>query len=173
MKKSQNSKKIIVIDILLMIILFAFDQLTKILTRTFLGDYHSIKIIPGVLEFQFLQNRGAMWGMLQGQRVLFILIAVVVFVIMSLLIAIIPRERKYYILDICFVMILAGALGNTYDRIANGYVTDFIYVSLINFPIFNIADIYITVATILLMILVIFYYSDEDLQFLNFFGSKK
>ena len=65
-------------------------------------------------------------------------------------------------------MILAGALGNTIDRVAKKTVTDFIYVSLINFPIFNVADIYIVVATIGLAILILFVYKDEDLRFMEF-----
>ena len=59
-------------------------------------------------------------------------------------------------------MITAGALGNMIDRVAKGYVVDFFYFKLINFPIFNVADIYVTTATALLLIVMCFYYKDED-----------
>lgn len=172
MKKIDNSKKVILIDIVLMIILFFIDQFTKVLTREFLMNKPAKPIINGVLELHFLSNKGAIWGIMQGQRIFFILIAVGVFIAMSILIALIPNEKKYIPLNITFVLILAGALGNTYDRIAYEYVTDFIYFKLINFPIFNVADIYITVATFVLFFLILFYYKDEDLEFLNLLKKK-
>lgn len=67
-------------------------------------------------------------------------------------------------------MIASGAIGNMIDRVNLGYVVDFIYVSAINFPIFNVADCYVTVATILLALVILFYYQEEDLAV---FGFKK
>jgi signal peptidase II len=60
------------------------------------------------------------------------------------------------------VFIAAGAVGNMIDRVFLGYVRDFLYFSLIDFPIFNVADIYVTCATILLILLLLFYYKEED-----------
>ena len=67
-------------------------------------------------------------------------------------------------------ILCAGAVGNLIDRIMHRYVIDFIYFSVINFPIFNVADIYVTVSVILLIILVLFHYKDTDLQ--KIFGRK-
>ena len=64
-------------------------------------------------------------------------------------------------------MITAGGIGNLIDRVRLNYVVDFIYFSLIDFPVFNVADIYVTVSMFLLLILVLFYYKDEDFQFLK------
>ena len=75
-----------------------------------------------------------------------------------------PREKKYLYLDYIIVLVVAGAIGNHIDRVINNYVVDFIYFSLINFPVFNIADCYVTVSMILLLILILFYYKDEDLE---------
>lgn len=65
---------------------------------------------------------------------------------------------------------MAGALGNFIDRTLQGYVIDFFYFKWINFPIFNVADIYVTTAVILLLVLVLFYYKEEELDFI---GRKK
>ena len=63
------------------------------------------------------------------------------------------------------VLIFAGAIGNFIDRIRQGFVVDFLYFELIDFPIFNVADIYVTVGCILLILLLLFYYKDEELNF--------
>jgi signal peptidase II len=76
-------------------------------------------------------------------------------------------EKKFNLLKVIMDFIMAGAIGNLIDRIFIGYVTDFIYVELIDFPVFNIADSYITVAAFLLVILSLFYYKDEDFAFLE------
>ena len=76
-------------------------------------------------------------------------------------------EKKYIPLKILCGMITAGGIGNLIDRVRLNYVVDFIYFSLIDFPVFNVADIYVTTSMILLLILVFFYYKDEDFQFLK------
>ena len=68
---------------------------------------------------------------------------------------------------ICFV-ISAGAIGNFLDRVRLNYVVDFIYFSPINFPVFNVADIYVTVSFAVLILLIFFKYKEEDFDFLSF-----
>jgi signal peptidase II len=63
-------------------------------------------------------------------------------------------------------VMMAGAIGNFIDRISLKYVVDFIYVKIINFPIFNLADCYITVSVIVMMLLILFYYSDDEFEFI-------
>jgi signal peptidase II len=77
-----------------------------------------------------------------------------------------PDEKKFVPLRICITLITAGAAGNLIDRVAQGYVVDFLYFILIDFPIFNVADCYVTVATAVLLILLMKVYSDEDLAVL-------
>ena len=76
----------------------------------------------------------------------------------------IPQERKFLPLDILCVLLLSGAIGNFIDRVSQSYVVDFIYFSLIDFPIFNVADCYVSISAVLLFILVLFYYKEEDLK---------
>ena len=83
----------------------------------------------------------------------------------------IPNNRRFRWLDVTAVLFLAGAVGNFIDRIAQGYVVDFFYFILIDFPIFNVADIYVVVAAFLLLALCLFYYKEEDFEVI--FPSKK
>ena len=69
----------------------------------------------------------------------------------------VPHERRFIPLRICMLMIASGAIGNMIDRIRLNYVIDFFYFELIDFPIFNVADIYVTVAAIFLILLILFY----------------
>ena len=82
-----------------------------------------------------------------------------------------PREKKYLYLDYIIVLVVAGAIGNHIDRVINNYVVDFIYFSLINFPVFNVADIFLTVSLILLAVMVIFFFDDD--KFNKAFSFKK
>ena len=79
-----------------------------------------------------------------------------------------PDEAKYTRLHILLIMIAGGAIGNMIDRLRLDYVVDFIYIVLINFPIFNIADMYVTFATAILVIQVLFVYKENDFNFLSF-----
>ena len=74
----------------------------------------------------------------------------------------IPKNRYYLPLSVTALVMVSGALGNFIDRVCRGYVVDFIYFSLIDFPIFNVADIYVTMTFIVLVLLIFFYYKDED-----------
>lgn len=74
-------------------------------------------------------------------------------------------------MDIVLVLFISGAIGNFIDRITNQYVIDFLYFKLINFPIFNVADIYVTVAAFAMIFFVLFYYKEDDFD--EIFPSKK
>lgn len=152
------------IDIVVMAVLVLLDRYTKLLAVERLKGKEPYKLIPGVFEFRYLENRGAAFGMLQDQREFFIGVgAIFVLVIIYLLIRI-PATSKYRPLRFCLIMIGAGAIGNLYDRFTLNYVVDFLYFIYIDFPIFNVADILVTVSAALLVILFLFIYKDEDLD---------
>ena len=73
-----------------------------------------------------------------------------------------PENRRYLPLRSCAVLLCAGAVGNMIDRVRLGYVIDFFYFRLIDFPIFNVADCYVVAACIVFALLVLFYYREED-----------
>ncbi len=174
MNNFTNRKKIFLLaDIISVAILVILDQFTKHLAVKYLMDKESIVIIPKVLELTFLKNRGAAFGILQDQKVFFVMIAIMIMIVIAYVLLQLPLEKKYNILQIILVMIASGAAGNMIDRIRNDYVVDFISFVIINFPIFNVADIYVTVSTILFIILFLFYYKEKDFDFLSFKQQKK
>ena len=99
---------------------------------------------------------------------LFILIAVIILAVIMYVLVKTPYQKMYTKLHITLVLIAAGAIGNLIDRLRYDYVVDFLYFSLINFPIFNVADIYVTLSSIYLVILLLFVYKESDLEFLTF-----
>ncbi|MDE6219427.1 MAG: signal peptidase II [Lachnospiraceae bacterium] len=155
-------------DVLLVLLLIAVDQTTKYFAVTKLMNQKPWVVWEGVFELHYLENRGAAFGMLQGQKIFFVLIAVIILAVIVYVLIKIPYQKMYTKLHITLVFIASGAIGNLIDRIQYDYVVDFLYFSLINFPIFNVADIYVTLSSIYLVILLLFVYKESDLEFLTF-----
>lgn len=170
----KNKKKTfqIVLAVVSVFLLVLLDQVTKMAAVSNLKGKQAVKLIPGVFELQYLENRGAAFGTLQNQRWFFIIIVVLVLAAVVWCFLRIPTGRHYQPLRITGVLIAAGAVGNMIDRVVNGYVVDFFYFSLIDFPIFNVADIYVTVSMALLFILILTLYREEDFGFLKPDGRK-
>ena len=140
------------------------DQFTKYLAITRLKGQGPYVLIKDVFQFEYLENRGAAFGMFQDQRIFFFISVAVICVVVIWFYLKVPMERRFLPLRICAVMIVAGALGNCIDRVRLNYVVDFFYFKLIDFPIFNVADIYVTVATAVLVVFLFFYYKEEDFE---------
>lgn len=151
-------------DMILIGVLVLADRYTKMLAVDHLKGRQPYELIPDVFEFRYLENRGAAFGMLQDQRELFIAVGAIFLLVILYFLIRVPCTKKYHALRICMVMIAAGAIGNLYDRITLNYVIDFLYFVYIDFPIFNVADIYVTVSAALLVVLFVFIYKDEDLD---------
>lgn len=147
--------------------LILIDQLSKVWALSALRGTDGIAVIPNVFELSYLENRGAAFGILQDRQIFFVVITVAAAVCLTWIYLRIPQTKKYIPLRISYVLIMAGAFGNLIDRVFRGYVVDFFYFKLIDFPVFNVADIYVTVTMILLLILILFYYKEEDLDFLS------
>ena len=147
-------------DIFLMILLVAADQVAKWLSYLYLKGQLSISLIPGVLELHYLypENRGIAFGMFQGSVLFFAIVSVLFLGVILYAWIRIPKERFYLpLLTIATVI----------DRFFRGYVIDFIYFSLIDFPVFNLADIYVVASGIFLILFVCTKYRDDDFSFLN------
>ena len=162
--KERKNKFVMILNILIILILIFLDQITKIGAIAFLKDKADIIILKNVLQLHYLENTGAAFSLLEGKQVLFALITPILVIILMYTLVKMPKLNKYMPLNFIIVFLVAGAFGNYIDRIMNQYVVDFIYFSLINFPVFNVADCYVTVSVILLFILIMFYYKDEDLE---------
>ena len=163
-----KKKLLIFLDLLGICALVALDQYAKYLAVIHLKDKPAFIIINGVLELNYLENKGAAFGMLQNQKAFFIFVAVVVLSVICYVLLKMPDHRKYKVLHLLLSLITAGAIGNMIDRIRLDYVVDFIYFVLINFPIFNVADMYVTISTTVLVILLLFVYKEDDLSFMSF-----
>lgn len=153
--------------VILSVVLVGLDYVTKQLAIVHLMHQDEIELIPNVLELRYLENRGAAFGIFQGGRIAFTVIACIVMLGIVLLIKKIPENKRFVPLFLAFTFVFSGAMGNQIDRMMQGYVVDFIYFSIIDFPIFNVADIYVSVTTVVLICLLLFYYKDEELHFLG------
>lgn len=144
-----------------------FDRYTKMLAVAYLKDKPAYVLIKGVLEFLYSENKGAAFSILQGKQWFFYIVTVIVLLVICYIVYKLPFEKKYIPLFYILCFIFAGAVGNFIDRVMYAYVVDFIYISLINFPIFNMADIYISIATTVLIICLLFIYKEEDFKFIR------
>lgn len=155
--------------VVLFIILIVLDRFTKNLAIKYLMDKPAFDIIPGVLELYYLPNgnTGAAFGILKGHQSLFIIICIAVVIVIAFILYNMPFGKKYIFISILLTCIAAGGVGNMIDRAMSSYVVDFIYFSLINFPIFNVADIYVSVSTVLLVIYFIFAIKEEEFKYIE------
>lgn len=169
MKKSRHLSSAVcaMTGIFVVFVLTLLDQWTKQLAVSGLKGQPSIVLIPGILELKYLENTGIAFGMFAGKKTFFLIFCLLFFLVALYLYLRIPKTWYYLpLLSILFLM-FSGAAGNFIDRVVRGYVVDFIYFSLIDFPIFNLADIYVVCSGILLVLFVGLKYKDEDFAFLN------
>jgi signal peptidase II len=168
--KTIDKRMLWFLDVFVFILALLLDQITKSIARKSLAVGEATDVIPGVFQFLHVENAGASWGMFQGGSVVFIILALIVSIGIAVFITRIPGKTKFIRLHLSLSLIAAGAIGNVIDRIQKGTVTDFFYAQFINFPVFNVADIFIVCSTAWLMIMVLFVYKEEELDFM---GSKK
>jgi signal peptidase II len=157
----------LVVFLVLNVILVGFDQFTKHLAYVRLYGKSPYVLIKGVLELSYLQNAGAAWGMLQGRQTLFIALTVLILAAIIYVLLKTPLTRRYAPLYVIMTLLSAGAVGNFIDRALNGYVHDFIYFVLIDFPVFNVADCYVTISMVLFVVCFLFMYGDEEFAYLK------
>ncbi len=153
--------------ILVIAILVIIDQLTKYLAIQNLKDQAPIIIIKDVFQLFYLENRGAAFGILQNKEWFLTIVPALILAAIFYIVYKLPDEKKYIPLYYICLFISAGAIGNLIDRVRYSFVVDFFYFELIDFPVFNIADSYVSVAAIILVLLGFFYYKDEDFEFLK------
>lgn len=149
------------------LILLFMDQFTKYLAQTYLKGGADIVWIPGVFKLHYLENRGAAFGLFQNRQFFFLALCALFLCGAVIFLLQMPATRRYRPLYAIGAALCAGAAGNGIDRIVNGYVIDFFYFSLIDFPIFNMADIYVTVSGFFLILYICFVYQEEDFAFIQ------
>ena len=138
------------------------DHLTKILAVVFLKPVQSVPIIKGVLHLTYATNDGMAWGLFGDKRFIFLSVSTVMIIVILLYLYLGLAENKS--VGVSLAMITAGGLGNMIDRtfpiysgegIFGGEVVDFIDFTLINYPVFNVADSFVCVGTFLLVVFLV------------------
>ncbi len=140
--------------------LVGLDQGVKYLVSQTLAGQPPYVLIPGVFELHYSQNDGAAFGLFPGQQWILIgLTSLLMLVILGVLLS--GKFRRYKMVNLCGVLIVAGGVGNLIDRLVHGYVIDFLYFKAINFPIFNLADTFVVCGAVLFLIYFLFVYRES------------
>jgi signal peptidase II len=147
------------------------DQLIKYFVRLYLKPVVDVPIINGVLHLHYTENTGAAFSMFQGMG--WLLISVTSIVVIAVWWYIIKKRKELPLfLAIVLPLIAAGGVGNQIiDRLRYGYITDFIYFKLINFAVFNFADMCVVIGAILLLIYFIFFYNKKQKETKGYDGT--
>lgn len=139
--------------IIITFLIIVFDQITKWLITNRLSLGESIKVIPKLFNFTYVENRGAAFGLMQGARIFFIIITLV---LLFLVIIYFIKKKPQSILErTALAFITGGAIGNFIDRVWLSYVRDFIETAFMNFPVFNVADSFVCIGAALYIIFVL------------------
>ena len=154
------SVKVRIISAFAVLCLLGIDQLIKYYVDLYLKNRPAVTVIKNVLQFNYLENDGAMMGFMGGKTALMTVLAVICVVVMLFVIfsGIIKDRVDYW----CCLFMIAGGLGNIIDRIFRGYVIDYIEVLFVDFYIFNFADCLITCSAFLLIFYQIYLISKEN-----------
>lgn len=155
------------INLISIVALLVIDQWTKQLATTHLKGTSGIPIIKDVFELYYLENRGVAFGMMQNQKPIIVAVGMIMMTVVFLFLFKLKNAPKANFVRICLILIAAGGIGNMIDRLCNSFVTDLFSFVLIHFPIFNVADIYIVVGTILLSIYILFFSEEPKEKSVN------
>ena len=140
------------IAIVIILILTICDQLLKSWVASSIVLGGSKQLIPGIIELTNLRNSGAAWSIFEGQQTFFTIITIIAIIVIGYFIW---QYRKNIPMLIGLSLIMAGTIGNFIDRLRQGYGVDMFETTFINFPIFNIADMCLTIGVIWLIICIL------------------
>lgn len=163
MKRSKQ----LIYALIIFVICIAIDQATKYYAMTYISKHSPIRVLGDFFVLYYHENRGAAWGIMQGKQWFLIVVSIVILFVLIACLCKIPSTKRHLPLQISIWLIIAGAVGNMIDRIIRNYVVDFLYLQKIDFPIFNVADCYVTVGAAILIILLLFVYKEDELDFIG------
>lgn len=142
-----------ILAVIIIILLVAADQLTKLYAVNVIKPQGFVKVIDNFYYFTYTENRGAAFGIFQNKQLFFIIVTLIIFLVLGYVLVKYRIEGKLFYT--ATVLIVAGGIGNLIDRIFRGYVVDFLQFSFFS-PVCNLADYYITVGAVMLIISVAF-----------------
>ncbi|GHU35800.1 lipoprotein signal peptidase [Clostridia bacterium] len=140
------------IPVLVAVIAVALDQISKYLVSSSMEPKEVIPVIDWLFELHYAQNKGASFGIFADNRLLFMIPSAIAIIAMAAFLTWLIIKKKPMFLQISLALLLAGGVGNMIDRIRLGYVIDFINPTFVNFAIFNLADSFITIGSVLVVI---------------------
>lgn len=150
-----------------LVLLVILDFVSKRLAIKYLANSEGKSFIEGILRLEYVENRGAAFGVLTGRLLPIVILTPVIIGVVVFLYIRSLESKKFRVLRVLCILFLAGSIGNFIDRVAYGFVVDFLEIQFFEFPIFNVADIYLTVSTIVLVILILFYYKEADWEMMK------
>ena len=153
-----------ILPIIAVVVLILLDQGTKLWALASLKPIHNMTLVEGFMDLTFVENRGVAFGMFSGQRWFILLLTGIIAAGLIWFYVTMPKKKEYFPLRVSLVLVLSGAIGNIIDRLFRGYVVDFFEFTFFEWPVFNVADIYVVVGVILLALMIIFVVKDEDLE---------
>ncbi|MDR3091986.1 MAG: signal peptidase II [Clostridiales bacterium] len=144
------------------LLLTAADQLAKRAAAVSLRPVGARIVIPNVLSLTYVENAGAAFGVFEGGRWVFVVTTGIIMAALCFYYLNLPGLKKFWAVRAALALIFAGALGNLIDRLARGYVVDFIHLLFIRFPVFNLADVCVVVGTAALAVLLTFFVKEDE-----------
>lgn len=160
--------------------LIMLDQLSKAFASSNLKNSDSFTVIKGFFDLTYVENRGAAWGVLSGRISILVIITVILIPVFVFCMLRIYKNKELLdssklksvsLLHFDLILLLSGAVGNFIDRIIKGYVVDFFQFTFFDFPVFNVADCYITIGAVFFIVIYMFLLKDDDITIL-FKGEK-
>jgi signal peptidase II len=145
------------ISLLIAVVIVAVDQWVKLWIQQNLPLHSTKAFLPGLVELTYVQNTGAAFSMLAGYTWLLALVSAVAAVV--ILLALLRDSFPHLLGQLALALILGGAVGNLIDRVRFGFVVDMFSLQFMNFAIFNVADIGVSIGGVLLCIYVLFYWN--------------
>ena len=140
--------------ILWTIIIVLTDQITKLMVSSSMNQGESFRVLGNVLQITYIKNPGMAFGIQIGNKIFFTIFALIASLV--ILIYLFRLKPENFLARFALASILGGAIGNLIDRFAYGEVIDFIYIKIIRWPVFNVADVAVTIGMIFLIAFVIF-----------------
>lgn len=138
-----------IVTAVVIVALTAIDQIIKYFVCAYLEPIGSKIIVENFLQLSYVENTGAMMGLMQGKTSLLAVLAMIILVVLFALI--LTKKIKFGFIYCCLVMIVSGGIGNIIDRIFRGFVVDYIEVLFVDFYVFNFADCLVTVGAFLII----------------------
>lgn len=139
----------------------AFDRITKVHFDSYALGEDIAGPFAGIFQFTLVHNTGGAWGVFSGSTLALGIFSLAISIVVAIIVVRFAR-RSNWVLTLGGALVVAGGIGNAIDRFIQGYVVDFIELSFMDFPVFNIADIGVTCGVVLIFIAVIFFWRGDD-----------